>query len=224
MISDQIARDAVEIESLTATDNGQWQFVYLSGGENEDHARRRLFERLQQGIKRGRRKHVHFVHDIHFVPVAWWWGDLCPFHNQLTNLVDLRVRRGVVFEHAERVPAGDLPAWIANSARGNRRTFHAIQGLCQNARRRSFAGSAGTDEEIGVRQPVLLDRVFERPRHVGLPDEIVERLRTILSRENLIAHTLNLIRFNRARKQKTKITMQAPWLAATLFLPLSVGR
>jgi hypothetical protein len=47
-----------------------------------------------------------------------------------------------------------------------------------------------------VGQPVLLDRVLERPRHVRLPDEIVERLRPIFSRENLIAHAPNLIRFN----------------------------
>jgi L-aminopeptidase/D-esterase-like protein len=36
-----------------------------------------------------------------------------------------------------------------------------------------------------------------------LPDEIVERLRPVFARENLIAHAPNLIRFNRARKQKT---------------------
>jgi hypothetical protein len=44
---------------------------------------------------------------------------------------------------------------------------------------------------------------------VHLPDKIVERLRPIFARENLIAHALNLIRFNRARKQKTVIPPQA---------------
>jgi hypothetical protein len=39
---------------------------------------------------------------------------------------------------------------------------------------------------------------------VGLSHEIVKRLRSIFSRENLIAHPPNLIRFNRARKQKTE--------------------
>jgi hypothetical protein len=55
-----------------------------------------------------------------------------------------------------------------------------------------------------VGEPVLFDRVPERPRHVRLADEIVERLRTIFSRENLVAHAPNLIRFNPARKQKSK--------------------
>jgi hypothetical protein len=45
-----------------------------------------------------------------------------------------------------------------------------------------------------VREAVLLNRVFERARHVRLPDQIVERLRPILPRENLITHGPNLIR------------------------------
>jgi hypothetical protein len=55
-----------------------------------------------------------------------------------------------------------------------------------------------------VREPILLDRVLQRSGHMGLPHEIVERLRTIFSREDLIAHATNLIRFNHARKQKTE--------------------
>ena len=55
-----------------------------------------------------------------------------------------------------------------------------------------------------MREAVLLDRVLERARDVRLPDEIVERLRTIFSRENLIAHAPNLIRANRPRKQKSE--------------------
>jgi hypothetical protein len=43
-------------------------------------------------------------------------------------------------------------------------------------------------------QPVLLDGILQRASHVRLSDEIVERLRPIFSRENLIAHALNLIR------------------------------
>ena len=39
-----------------------------------------------------------------------------------------------------------------------------------------------------MRQAVLRDRVLERPRDVRLPDEIVERLRSVFARENLITH------------------------------------
>ncbi|MFZ1219949.1 MAG: hypothetical protein WAO00_11695, partial [Chthoniobacterales bacterium] len=51
---------------------------------------------------------------------------------------------------------------------------------------------------------ILFDGILERPRHVRLADKIVESLRPIFSRENLITHAPNLIRFSRARKQKTR--------------------
>ena len=39
-----------------------------------------------------------------------------------------------------------------------------------------------------MRDAVLRDRVRERPRDVLLPDEILERLRALLARENEVAH------------------------------------
>ena len=41
-------------------------------------------------------------------------------------------------------------------------------------------------------EPVLRDRIFQGARDVRLPDQIVESLGPIFSRENLVAHTLNL--------------------------------
>ena len=43
-----------------------------------------------------------------------------------------------------------------------------------------------------MRKPVLRHRVFQRARDVGLADQIVKRLRSILSGENLVAHAVNL--------------------------------
>jgi hypothetical protein len=41
-------------------------------------------------------------------------------------------------------------------------------------------------------QPVLRDRIFQRARYMRLPNEIVESLRPIFSRENFVAHAINL--------------------------------
>ena len=41
-------------------------------------------------------------------------------------------------------------------------------------------------------QAVLRDRIFQRARDVWLPDQIIESLGPIFSRENLVAHGLNL--------------------------------
>ena len=41
-------------------------------------------------------------------------------------------------------------------------------------------------------EPVLRDGIFQGARDVRLPDQVVERLGSVFSRENLVAHTLNL--------------------------------
>jgi hypothetical protein len=41
-------------------------------------------------------------------------------------------------------------------------------------------------------EPVLRDRIFQRARDVRLSDQIVKSLGPIFSRENLVAHALNL--------------------------------
>jgi hypothetical protein len=53
-----------------------------------------------------------------------------------------------------------------------------------------------------VREPILFDCISQGSGDVSLADEIIKRLWTIFPRENLVAHAPNLIRFNRARKQK----------------------
>ena len=68
--------------------------------------------------------------------------------------------------------------------------------------RRGLPDPARPDKKIGVREPILLDRVLERARDVLLADQIVERLRPIFARENLVAHALNLVRRTVTRKQK----------------------
>ncbi len=53
---------------------------------------------------------------------------------------------------------------------------------------------ARTDEKVGVGEAILFDRVLQRARDVLLADEVVEGLGPIFARENLIAHTRNLVR------------------------------
>ena len=51
-------------------------------------------------------------------------------------------------------------------------------------------------------QAILRHRVFEGARDVGLADQIVKRLRPIFSRENFVAHALNLNALIDVRKYK----------------------
>ena len=57
-------------------------------------------------------------------------------------------------------------------------------------------------------KPVLCDRIFQCARDMRLPNQIVKSLRPVFSREDFVAHTLNLMRESNARKQK-RIVEQA---------------
>ena len=67
MLRDQVCRDPVEIESLTAAQNCWQNSLRLGRCENKFHVLGRLFQRLQKRIKRRLREHVHFVDQVNFV-------------------------------------------------------------------------------------------------------------------------------------------------------------
>jgi hypothetical protein len=54
--------------------------------------------------------------------------------------------------------------------------------------RGGFAHAAHARKNVRVRHAVRIDRVRQRPRDVLLPDNLAERLRPVLPRDNLVAH------------------------------------
>jgi membrane protein implicated in regulation of membrane protease activity len=70
-----------------------------------------------------------------------------------------------------------------------------------------------------VGQAVLLHRISERARDVLLSDEIIEGLRPVFSRKNLVTHALNLVRGcgreNRFRKARQDLEDGKPGLAVS---------
>jgi hypothetical protein len=106
----------------------------------------------------------------------------------LAHVLDAVVASAVDFNHVETVAAGDLPTVIAHAAWGNCRAFDAVERLRQNPCRRSFSNAARTNKKVRVREPVLRHGILQRARDVGLTDQIVKRLGSILSGENLVTH------------------------------------
>jgi hypothetical protein len=180
----------MQIESLATAEDGRQNFLRLGRSENKFHVLWGLFQRLQKRVERGGRKHVHLVDEINFVTP---FGRRIPnILAQLAYILDAVVAGAIDFDHVETVAAGNLATVIAQAAWRNRRAFDAVERLRQNSCRRSFANTARTDKKIRVRETVLCHRIFQRARDVSLADQIVKRLRSILSGENLVAHAVNL--------------------------------
>src|SRR5438046_1313400 len=67
VLRDQVCRNAMEVEPLTAAENGGQNLLRFGRRENKFHMLGRLFQRLQKRIKRCSREHVHLVDQINFV-------------------------------------------------------------------------------------------------------------------------------------------------------------
>ena len=79
--------------------------VRLGRREEELDVRRRLLERLEQGVEGPRREHVHFVDVVDLVP-----GPAGPERGvlpQLAHLLDAVVAGPVDLDHVDVLPRGD---------------------------------------------------------------------------------------------------------------------
>ena len=63
-LGDLLERGALEVEALAAIDDRRHHLLRLGGGEDEDRVRRRLLERLQEGVPGLLGQHVGLVEDV----------------------------------------------------------------------------------------------------------------------------------------------------------------
>ena len=164
----------------------------LGRREDELHVGRWLFERLQEGVPRLVRQHVHFVDDVDLEAIAR--GAERDALLELSHLVDAVVRGAVDLLDVDVVAGRDLFARRAHLAGDGRRAGRlavgadAVEALGEEARARRLADAADAGEEERVGDAVGGDRVGERAGHVLLTGEILERLRAVLAGEDEVAH------------------------------------
>ncbi len=174
------------MELLTAREDRRGHGFDLGGGEDEDQARRRFFDDLQQRVEGLARQAVNFVEHDDLVAIAR--RPVLQALGELAHLLDFRVGRGVDLEHVHVGALGDLLAGRALVARPVRGATLAVERLREDARGGRLADAADAGEEIRLRDASLAQRVRQR-RHDGLlADERREVLRAPLAGENLVGH------------------------------------
>ncbi len=95
---------------LGTTANGFAHLLWIGGGQHEHHVRWWLFEGLQQGGLGSGAQHMHFVEDEH--PMSARVTHSGTF-DELANIVDAVVARGIEFEHVETGATFDREARVA---------------------------------------------------------------------------------------------------------------
>ena len=111
-------RDAAELVALAARKHRGRDLVHLGGRQDENGMRRRLFQRLQQGVEGCRGEHVDFVDDVDFVaPLVGGKIDLIA---QVAHIFDAGVGGGVDLDQVQEAALVDRLAVLAFVARALR--------------------------------------------------------------------------------------------------------
>ena len=115
MLDQHLGIDPAQIETLAARQHGDRHLADFRRGKDELHMRRRLLQRLQQGVERLLRQHMHLVHDIDLESRRA--GGIAHPVDQLSDIVDAGARGGVHLHHVDMAVGGDGDAVIAGAAR-----------------------------------------------------------------------------------------------------------
>ena len=174
----RLRSDAAEIESLATRVNCFGDFLRIGRAEDENHMRRRLFERLEERVERRRREHVNLVDDVNLVAPARR-RELYAADDLLAHILDARAARSVELVHVGMRALGDQQAVATRAVGIGSGALLAQQGFGQQASRCGLTGAAWAGEQVGVRDFVLLDRIFQRPLDGLLSHDVFEYLRTI---------------------------------------------
>ena len=147
---------------------------------------RRLFQRLEQGVERLLRQHVHFVDQVDLDPPAA--GHVLRVVDHFAHVVDAGIAGRVDLEQVDEPPRVDVAARIALAAGLGGGSALAIQRLGEDAGDGGLAHPARAGEEEGVMHPPRIERVGERTHHVLLADQLGKPPGPPLPRKDEIGH------------------------------------
>src|SRR5262249_53779907 len=189
--------DAAQVEALAARQHGHRNLADLGGGEHELDVRRRLLERLEQGVERLRRQHVHFVEDVDLV--AGGHRRIAHRVVDLADVVDAVVRRRIHLDDV-RVPAFHDGLAVHAELRqvrgraGDRAVGElVVERAGENARRRGLADAAYAGEDPGLGNAARGERIGDRAHHGVLADQVGEGLRPVFAREHAVGADRRLV-------------------------------
>ena len=144
----------------------------------------RLFEGLQESIKRRCREHVHFVDYIDFESTLR--GGELTLLAQATNLLDTVIRSTVDFDHvhARAIHNGLTGLRLIVGRRTG--TAFSIESLSEKTSGTGLTRSAWPHKEVGVSDSLAINGVTQGAHDMILPHQFIELLGTPATSDYLI--------------------------------------
>ena len=176
MLDDLFRQHVLQRELQTAGQDGDRQFLWIGGGQQELDVGRRLFQGLQQGVETVAGEHVHFVDEVDLEAPAGG----CVLHviQQLAGVLDLGPTGRIDLDQVDETSLVDFPTGRTHTAGLRADTRFAVQTFGQNPRNGGLADPAGAGEQISVVQAIVIQRIDQCLQHVGLTDHFTEQART----------------------------------------------
>ena len=174
-----VSGNGAEVKALHARQNSCKNFLRVGGTHDKCHVRRRLLQRLKQGIKRRRGKHMYLVDNINLALAAH--GGITSARNNLFSYVINAGVRGSVNLKDVWMLAGSNQLTVLTSAVGQMtRRLVTKDSFCQQASHGGLACAARSAEQICVAELLLQDRSLKGADHMLLANYLLKRLRAIL--------------------------------------------
>ena len=185
---DLLGRHVFQVELQAAGQNSDRQFLRVGGGQQEFNVRRRLFQGFEQGIEAVPRQHVDLVDQVHLV--AGPGRCVLDIFQQVAGVLHLGARGRVHFQQVDTAALGNLQAGRALAAGLGTDPGFTVETLGQNAGDGGLAHTAGTGEQVGVVQAIVVQGVDQRLQYMLLADHLAKALGSPLAREYLVGHAV----------------------------------
>ena len=188
MLDQHLWLDPAQVETLAAAQDGHRHLADLGGGENEFGVRRRLFQRLQQGVEGLVRQHVHLVEHIDLV--ARLDGGVADAFDDVADAFDAGVAGGVHLNHIHVLAGHDGGVVPTLAGQHQRRPVDfvclIIQGTGQQAGGGGLADAPHPGQHEGVGDAARGEGVGQGPDHGLLADQVLEGARPVFPRQHRI--------------------------------------
>ena len=172
--------DAIEVVNLATAQNRGYNLVLLSGCEYEYHIFRWLFKRLEEGVERCHREHMHLVDDKHAILAQLWrYSHLV---GQCANAVDRVVGSRVELHDVHRATFVESLAGfalVASFAVSSR--VQTVDGLGKDTGARCLSDTTRSAEKVGLSQTVRVNGILECRCQRLLSHYGLERRRAVFS-------------------------------------------
>ena len=174
-----ISSNGTEVKALHARKNSCKNFLRIGGTHDKRHVRRRLLQRLEQGVKCRRGKHVHLVDNVDLA-LAAHGGITSARNNLFSYVINAGVRGSVNLKDVWMLAGSNQLTVLASTIRQMTRSLVAEDSFCQQASHSGLACAARSAEQVCVAELLLQDRSLKGADHVLLANYLLKRLRAIL--------------------------------------------